>query len=95
MTAQPHDPTPPPPPYDLTERLAALRYADDSLSGQIGAVSSAVNIVHGQVGALRTEMREGFAAVERRFEGVDARFDGIEGVLQQILARLPEQPPSS
>lgn len=41
--------------------------------------------------AIRTEMQEGFGAVDRRFDAIDGKFDAMDGkfdALTQILSEI-------
>lgn len=60
------------------EQLAELRTQQLKLDGKLVGV--------------QTEMRQGFEAVNARFEEQDKRLDEHTALLTQILARLPEKP---
>ena len=60
------------------EQLAELRTQQLKLDGKLVGV--------------QTEIRQGFEAVNARFEEQDKRLDEHTALLTQILARLPEKP---
>jgi len=47
-----------------------------------------IDVLTMKVDALAQGMAEGFAAVDRRFDGIDGRLDGIDGRLDGIDSRL-------
>jgi hypothetical protein len=74
------------------EQLAELRTQHLKLDGKLVGVQTEILKLDGKLVGVQTEMRQGFEAVNARFEEQDKRLDGHTALLTQILARLPEKP---
>lgn len=59
-------------------------YEHHALIAQIGAVAGAVNIVHGDVGALRIEVHEGFAEMRAGLAALNDRLDAVFNALDRL-----------
>ena len=58
----------------LTERVEILEHKVESLRTLPDRATS----LESQILRLRTEMHDGFSAIDRRFDIVDRRFDGVD-----------------
>ena len=74
------------------EQLAELRTQQLKLDGKLVGVQTEIVKLDGKLVGVQTEMRQGFEAVNARFEEQDKRLDEHTALLTQILARLPEKP---
>ena len=72
--------------------MEAMRqsWTDDRLDDLNSKVDRLDDHMRAEFTAVRSEMREGFAAVDRRFEGIDRRFEQIDRRFEQIDGRFEQ-----
>ena len=84
------------PQKELSKRVSALEETVASLPAIIDRHFDAVDVafaemrqlVYEREEKLRTEMLDGFAGVDRRFDRVDRRFDSVDGRFDRVDARF-------
>lgn len=72
--------------FQLEQNVQEIR---SDVTAGLRAQAYGLSLVQAEVADLRSETREGFAAANGRLDGMDTRLTAIEGVLTQILERLP------
>ncbi len=63
-------------------------WTDDRLDDLNSKVDRLDDYMRAEFTAVRSEMREGFAAVDRRFDGIDRRFVQIDRRFEQVDGRF-------